>query len=97
MIQETQSRRRNAAITSDQWHVVRARWSGEIDAAPRFDRSVVSEHADRESAVESARTLMTGLRGEQAHLPPQNRDQVFVRGPGYKSLKTAGRRVRRRK
>ncbi len=90
MIRETLNRKNRVAITSDRWHVVRAHWSGDA-VKPRFVRSVVSEHEDRAAAVKVARQLMVALVEETADNPPETRDQVFVRRPDYKSLKTAKR------
>jgi hypothetical protein len=97
MIRETQSRKRNPAITSDAWHVVHARWSGNRAAEPRFDRSIVSEHVDRTAATDAARTLVAELATEMYGRPHAHRDQIFVRRPRYKSLKSATRVEKRRR
>jgi hypothetical protein len=97
VIQDTLSRNSNPSITSDRWHVVHARWSGNKSGEPRFERSIVSEHSDRPAAVAAARTLQNSLAEELAGRPRTRRDQVFVRQPTYKSLKIAGLHARRRK
>jgi hypothetical protein len=97
MIQETQSPKRHPAITSDQWHVVRARWTGDRDGEPRFERSIVAEHADRRSAAAAARALVSDMAGEMTTRTRETRDQVFVRRPNFRSLKAAKRWKKRRK
>jgi hypothetical protein len=96
MIQETRSSKRNPAITSDAWHVVHARWSGAGSDEPRFSRTIVSEHRERAGAIAAARKLVTALSTEMYDRPLEHRDQIFVRQPKYKSLKTASRVDRRR-
>jgi len=95
MIHETQSKKSQPALTSDRWHVVHARWSGESSPRPRFERSIVSEHADRVAATQSARALVTSLTTEMYGRPHEHRDQIFVRQPAYRTLKTAARVDRR--
>jgi hypothetical protein len=96
MIQDTVTSRKVPAITSDQWHVVHARWTCNSRDEPRFERIIVSEHRDSKEAVESARSLLSSLQ-DQVTRPRGERDQVFVRKPGYRSLKDARRVVRRRR
>jgi hypothetical protein len=91
MIHETQSKRAHPALTSDRWHVVHARWSGEKSARPRFERAIVSEHLDRAAATTAARALVTALTTEMYGRPHEHRDQIFVRQPSYRTLKTAAR------
>jgi hypothetical protein len=55
----------------------------------------VSEHDDRAAAVTAARAIVRSLIPEMAKVPRDERDQILVRRPEYKSLKT-GPRVRRR-
>jgi len=97
MIRETISRKNHPALTSDHWHVVRARLAGDPDGAPRFVRSIVSEHDDRVAAVTAARRIVRSVATEMAELPRAARDQVFVRKPDFKSLKVAKRVKKRRK
>jgi hypothetical protein len=81
------------AITSDHWHVVHARFLG---AGKRpFSRSVSSEHEDRASCAKAATALMAKLRVDSKAVPVDERDQVFVRRPGFKSLKLSKRREKR--
>jgi hypothetical protein len=91
MISETKTARSRAAITSDQWHVIRARWHSESNASHPYAREVVSEHPDRGSAADAARTCFAAMALEMAARPRDQRDQVFVRRPRYKSLKQAAR------
>lgn len=91
MIQETLNRQSTPAITSDLWHVVRARWNGEASGEPHFDRAIVSEHDDRTAANRAAKVLRILVAKEIPKRPLARRDQVFVRKPGYKSLKSARR------
>ena len=91
MIQETLSNKQRPALTSDRWHVVHARWSRTHSGQSTFLRSIVSEHEDRASAVRGARELVERLAAEMAVRPLSERDQLFVRKPGFRSLKTSGR------
>ena len=97
MIKNTLSRKSSPAITSDRWHVVRARWSGETSGEPRFEREIVSEHDGRDSAVTAGRKVVASMRDEMTARLRDQRDQIFVRRPAYKSLKTAGRRLKKRR
>ena len=97
MIQETLSNKRRPALTSDRWHVVHARWSGERDGRPRFERTILSEHDDRSSAVKDAREFLSHLGPKMTERATAERDQLFVRKPGFRSLKNAGRFQRRGK
>jgi hypothetical protein len=91
MIQETLSSKQRPALTSDRWHVVHAQWSGKGSGSSSFLRSIVSEHEDQASAVRGARELVERLAAEMAMRPPSERDQLFVRKPGFRSLITSGR------
>lgn len=95
MIKDTTNRKSSPAVTSDRWHVIHSRWSGEPRGEPRFVRSIVSEHADSATATTSARELVASLALGMVARQRDRRDQVLVRRPGYKSLKTA-RRVKKR-
>ena len=95
MITAVKTRKGTDAITSDQWHVVHARFLGG-DERGRFGRSISSEHVDRVACVKAARALVARIRAEAGDVPDDPRDQVFVRRPGFKSLKTANHRVKRR-
>jgi hypothetical protein len=97
MIRETNSSKNSPAVTSDHWHVVRAAFSGETSGAPRFARSVVSEHEDRAAAVIAARQMVSSIAPEMAAREPDERDQIFVRKPEFKTLKLAKRVQKRRK
>jgi hypothetical protein len=94
MISSVETRKGTEAITSDRWHVVHSRFVGESGGFP-FRRSIASEHDDRASSVRAARSLVTRLRRESGALPIETRDQVFVRRPGFKSVKSAKRRIGR--
>ena len=91
MIQDTVTRSRRAALTSDRWHVVHARWAGDPSGEADFTRTIVSEHEDRPSAVKAAREILTSMATEQAARSATQRDQVFVRKPEFKSFKSAKR------
>src|SRR5690349_21089163 len=97
MIKDTLNRKSHPAVTSDRWHVIHARWGGDPAGDPRFVRSIVSEHGDSAAATKSARDLLAALAPEMAARRRETRDQVLVRKPGYKSLKTAKRIERRSK
>jgi hypothetical protein len=77
--------------------VVHARWSGRYEGRPRFSRTILSEHADRASAAQDARQIVSRLSPQMADRPAAERDQLFVRKPGFRSLKVAGRIQRRRR
>lgn len=94
MIQETLTKKNRPAITSDQWHVIRARWSEDSSGAPRFERSIVSEHDDRAAARAAAHAVHQTILADMPDQPRPKRDHVIVRRPAYKSLKTANRRKR---
>lgn len=87
MIHETKTRKELPAVTSDHWHVIHARWSGNEVGRPLFDRSIISEHEDRAAAVAAGRALGESL-GARLEQPPARRDQILIRRPNYKSLKT---------
>jgi hypothetical protein len=97
MIRETINRKSSPAVTSDQWHVLHARWSGDLEGEPRFLRSIVSEHADSAAAANAARKIVSLFTKEMVARPRETRDQILVRRPGYKSLKTAKRVEKRHK
>jgi hypothetical protein len=96
LIRETFNADKKLAVTSDHWHVIHARWSG-IPGTPRFERSIVSEHADSASALLAGRLLKSSLVPGMAARRVEARDQVMVRRPAAESLKNAGRLARRRK
>jgi len=95
MIRDILNRKKNPAVTSDRWHVIHARWTGKSAEEPRFARSIVSEHEDRDAAVAAARKLVSRLRPQLAARSREDRDQVLVRRPHFKSLKN-GRRIQRK-
>ncbi|HET7844142.1 MAG TPA: hypothetical protein VFL14_08330 [Xanthomonadales bacterium] len=92
MISAVETKNGTAAITSDRWHVVHARFVGQPAARP-FLRSITSEHDDRASCVRAARALIARIRSESGPVPIAERDQAFVRRPGYKSFKNSKRRT----
>lgn len=96
MIKSTLSRKKNPALTSDRWHVLHARWTGETAGKPRFDREIVSEHGDRESAATAARKMVSSMASEMTGRANDRRDQILVRRPEYKSLKNSPRVTRSR-
>ena len=97
MITETLNEKQHLVLVSDRWHVVHARWERNLTKAACFTRTVFSEHDDRATAVKSARALMDKIVAELAERPLALRDQIFVRKPGYQSLKRAHRLVRKSK
>lgn len=97
MIQEVVNHKNTPAVTSDRWHVVHAKWTGLAPGASRFVRSIVSEHDSRDSAATAARGFIAMLKPTMADRPTEGRDQVFLRRPDFKSLKSTSKRVERRK
>lgn len=95
MIEQTETRRKLPAITSNRWHVVHAKWCGAPSSEP-FERQIVSEHEDRAQAVVAARSLLQSLRKTSSDRVAEQRDQVFVRRPNFKSLAFARRREQTR-
>jgi hypothetical protein len=95
MIKEVRNEKEELAVTSDRWHVIHARWSGD-SGAPLFVRSIVSEHADSATALRAGRELKSSLLAGMASRPRLERDQVMVRRPASESVKTSGRVSRRR-
>ena len=98
MIQETLNHRNHAILTSDCWHVLRARWMGESPEGagkpseePLYQRTIVSEHEDRDSAVNAARGIVARFVEEMVGRTRETRDHVLVRRPGHKSLKISPR------
>jgi len=61
VIQETSNRKNEPAITSNQWHVVHAKWSGDPNGKPLFLRSIVSEHDDQAAALGAREALAASL------------------------------------
>lgn len=95
MITAVKTRKGTDAITSDHWHVVHSHFVGTGERRP-FRRSIDSEHGDRTACVTAARALLAKLRAEAGTLPLHERDEVFVRRPGFKSLQVSTRRATRR-
>jgi hypothetical protein len=58
---------------------------------------VVSEHGDRDAAVDAAKSLAARLDPTRSQQPLAERDQIFVRPPRFRSLKFREYRVRRRR
>ena len=96
MIRKTTSPRGRPAWTSDRWHVVLARWSGDDGARARFDRTIVSEHDDHGAAVGAARQWLAQFAQQATTRPREHRDQVFVRQPRFRTLRRARRHERTR-
>jgi hypothetical protein len=96
VIVETTSPRGRPAWTSDRWHVVLARWSGDDGARARFDRTIVSEHDDHGAAVGAARQWLAQFAQQSTTRPREHCDQVFVRQPRFRTLRRARRHERRR-
>jgi hypothetical protein len=97
MITDALTRRGNPATTSDQWHVVHAKWCGKRANHPPFARTVVSEHVDRDAAVVAAKRLAARLDPVRGKRPVAERDQILVRPPLFRSLKFTAHRVQRRR
>lgn len=93
MITGVKTRKGTEAITSDHWHVVHSRYLGTGQSRP-FSRSISSEHDDRGECVKAARALVARLRADAGALPQDERDEVFVRKPNFKSLKLSKRRIK---
>ncbi len=95
MIGEAITKQGRVAITSDRWHVVHAHWVGP-PTSPPFSREIVSEHDDQPGARQAAEALRLSIIRRGSDRPREERDQVFVRPPRYKSLRFARRRETRR-
>ena len=91
MIREILNHKNSPVLTSDCWHVLRARWTGDASGEPLYQRTIVSEHEDSISATSAARTIVATFVAEMVGRKPETRDQVLVRRPGYKSLKIGKR------
>jgi hypothetical protein len=96
MIRETKNHKNSLVLTSDRWHVLRARWNGDSSGEPLYQRTIESEHEDSASAADAARTLVASFVTEMDGRTRETRDQVLVRRPGYRSLKIAKRTKSRR-
>lgn len=88
MIREVSTKKGADAITSDRWHVVHARFTGAQRDLP-FARGIISEHDDRATCAKVAKALRARLALEGGDLPAEERDEVFVRRPNFRSLKLA--------
>ena len=91
MITEVLNSKGVAAITSDQWHLVRSHYTGGKVKRP-YARVIVSEHPDRQSCRKAAQVLRRQLDQEETDVPELERDEVFARPPRFKSLERAKRR-----
>jgi hypothetical protein len=89
VIRETRSRKHNPALTSDQWHVVQARWTGNTNGEPLFARSIVSEHDKQADAMHAAREMESSVAAEVSAARTAHADQLFVRPPAFRTLKIA--------
>ncbi len=76
------------AITSDQWHVIRAHMANRGAKRP-YVRTVESEHADCETCTRTAKELRRRIAAESADVPEGERDEIVVRRPNFKTLKVA--------
>ena len=47
MIRDTELDSHAPGVTSNEWHVVHARWNGAVKGEPLFERTIVSEHRTR--------------------------------------------------
>ena len=92
MIVDTKTKKLRRAISSDHWHVVHAQWGTPEGKSARFARTIVSEHDGRAAAVKAARTLSLNLQPRMSGRRLPERDQIFVRAPGFKSVKFTHRR-----
>lgn len=93
MIQHVVNSKGAKAITSDRWHVVHSRFI-RLNGKWRFARGVHSEHGDVAECKTAAKALLERIRTEGSKLPPEERDEVFVRRPNYKTLETCNNRRR---
>lgn len=87
MIQEVVTSKGANAITSDHWHVVHSHFTSGRTKRP-FVRAVHSEHADSSECQAAAKDLRKKLATESEGLPEAEQDEVFVRRPNFKSLKS---------
>jgi hypothetical protein len=93
MIADALTGRQNPATTSDQWHVVHSEWKGRASNHPPFARSIVSEHKNKAAADVAGKQLAMKLQTAQKKRPLEERDQIFVRPPGFRSLKFTAQRM----
>ncbi|MCC6671922.1 MAG: hypothetical protein IT458_12740 [Planctomycetes bacterium] len=91
MIMEVKTSKGTQAITSDQWHVIHSHFTDPRSDLP-FLRGVSSEHPDRSECVKAAKALLARLESEASNVPAAEKDEVFVRRPGFKSLRAVKRR-----
>jgi hypothetical protein len=91
MIKDTVTKKGSAAITSDHWHVVHSKFRRKGKGAKPFARTIISEHEDRVACRKAARALLASLDRDPA-TPVAEHDEVFVRRPNFKSLKSARHR-----
>lgn len=88
MIKEVKTSKGTDAITSDKWHVIHAHFTDSQRKLP-FHRGIASEHDDRDECIKAANALRARLTAEAGKVPAAEQDEVFVRRPGFKSLKAA--------
>lgn len=86
MISEVQTKKGAAALTSDQWHVVHARFTFPGAKRP-YLRSIHSEWPDRASCRRAGRALRKKLSRNGASVPEHQQDEVLMRKPNFKTLK----------
>ena len=91
MIQEVLNQKNHLVVTSDRWHVLHARWTKKKTAKPLYERAIISEHDDKESASKAARDLGASFQADMVGRERETRDQALVRRPGFRSLKIAPR------
>lgn len=88
MIKDIVNSKGHPAITSDLWHVVHSRLVEQGGVHP-YARSIHSEHPDRAACHAAACALRRSLTAASPNLPEEERDEVLVRKPEFKSLKRA--------
>lgn len=86
MISEVQTTKGSAAVTSDQWHVVHARFAFPGARRP-YLRSIHSEWPDRASCRRAGQALRRKLSADGASVPEHQQDEVLMRKPNFKTLK----------
>jgi hypothetical protein len=97
MIHQVLNRKGQPALCCDVWHLVHARFSVVADRTAPYERSIVSEHETREAGLRAARLYAAKLRKEGGTAPVEERDQLFLRAPGYvTSLRAARVRTKAR-
>lgn len=86
MISEVQTKKGSAALTSDQWHVVHARFLFPGAKRP-YLRSIHSEWPDRVSCRRAGKALRLELAKQSTGGEEREHDEVLLRKPNFKTLK----------